>query len=305
MNTAHITALADTFLETLKKQKNYSDHTVSNYRRDLRYFIEFAGSDNDILYNLTLKSCKNYIYTLKEKNYNAKTIARMIAALRSFWHFLETENHTEFNPWQSVALPKTDKTLPTILSKTMMLTFLDQIPMTTPLEFRNKTICECLYSAGLRVSELCQLNTHHIRLSEQEIRVLGKGKKERIAIFGKPTQSLLNDYLTHIRPKLALPEEPAVFVNHKGTRLTPRSIQRMIQDEAKRQNLSTPITPHTFRHSFATDLFNGGADLRTIQELLGHASLGTTQIYTHLSIEKLSEVYYQAHPRAGKIIDRC
>lgn len=288
--------LVDQFLKSLKNNRNYSEHTISNYARDLRYFLEFAGEE-DILNSFTLKSCKNYIHLLSEKKYNPKTIARMIAALRSFWNYLETENKTTFNPWLSLALPKTDKLLPHILTKTAMQTFLDNMPITTPLEFRNKTICECLYSSGIRVSEICNLNISDIHFEEQEMRVTGKGKKERIAIFGKPAKDLLQDYIQFIRPKLTNPQEKAVFVNHKGTRLTTRSIQRFIESEGARQNLSSPLTPHTFRHSFATDLFNGGADLRTIQELLGHTSLGTTQIYTHLSIEKLTEVYFKAHPR--------
>jgi len=288
------------FLFILKNQRNYSDHTVSNYERDLRFFLEFVGNETDPLSELTLRTCKQYLYTLEQKQYNPKSMARMIAALRSFWNFLEESDYTAFNPWASLALPKTDKTLPHILSRDAMTQFLENLPITTPLEFRNRTICECLYGAGLRVSELVQLDIADISITDCEFRVLGKGKKERIAIFGKPAQECLSSYINHIRPKLAKPSESAVFVNHLGTRITPRSIQRMLKDAAIKQNLKMPLTPHILRHSFATDLFNGGADLRTIQELLGHSSLATTQIYTHLSIEKLSEVYHKAHPRAQK-----
>ena len=300
MNSPHpLHPLVKEFLFHLKTQRGYSPHTLSNYERDLRYFLDFVGTETDPLSDLTLRTCKQYLYRLEQKNYNTKSIARMIAALRSFWNFLEETEHAAFNPWSSLALPKIDKTLPTILSKEEMLSFLDNLPTETPLDFRNKTICECLYGAGLRVTELVQLNITDIDLSECEMRIMGKGQKERIALFGKPAQNHLTHYLSLIRPKLVSPNETAIFVNHLGTRITTRSIQRMLKENVLKQNLSHEITPHTLRHSFATDLFNGGADLRAIQELLGHASLGTTQIYTHLSIEKLSETYHRAHPRAG------
>ena len=290
------------FLFYLKNQRNVSEHTLSNYARDLRYFLEFVGPETDPLANLTLKSCKHYLYNLEQKKYNPKSIARMIAALRSFWNYLEEENLTEFNPWTTLSLPKTDKNLPFILPKERMASFLDNMPLNTPLEFRNRTLCECLYGSGIRVSELVQLDIDHVNLLDCEFRVMGKGKKERIALFGKPAQNCLTDYIKAIRPDLAKPQEKALFVNHLGSRITTRSIQRILKENALKQNISTPLTPHILRHSFATDLFNGGADLRTIQELLGHSSLATTQIYTHLSIDKLTAIYLNSHPRAKKMV---
>jgi site-specific recombinase XerD len=184
-----------------------------------------------------------------------------------------------------------------------MAQFLDSLPTEKPADYRDKTICELLYSAGIRVSELIALDLHDISVPNQEMKVTGKGKKERIAIFGSTAATFLNTYLHSIRPLWDKGESSALFLNQKGQRLTQRSIQRMIQTQCKKTGFTKRLTPHTFRHSFATDLFNGGADLRTIQELLGHASLSTTQVYTHLSTKQLQKTYLSAHPRARQATD--
>ena len=286
------------YIKHLELHKRYSTHTLSNYSRDLKKFLSFCENSDNILSELTHRSCRQFLYTLENQKLSHRSIARTIACLRSFWNFLILHNQASLNPWELLSLPKIEKKLPDILNKTEMSTFLDNMPVITPANFRDKTICECLYSAGLRVTELIQLDLSDIALNEYEIKVKGKGNKERIAIFGSSARELLNTYIQTIRPIWIKENNEAVFLNQKGHRLTQRSIQRLIKDHCQKQGFTKHLTPHTFRHSFATDLFNGGADLRTIQELLGHASLSTTQVYTHLSTERLQETYLQAHPRA-------
>ena len=221
----------------------------------------------------------------------------MIASLRSFWRYLVEEGHTSTNPWEILPLPKMNIALPKIINASQMTQFLDSIGTHTPVTTRDQCICELLYSTGIRISELVSLNIEDINLSDNEIRVFGKGKKERIVLFGPYSNAVITYYLSSSRPTFPNKDPFSLFVNKYGTRLTARSIQRMIKKYAKIIGLDDSITPHTFRHSFATDLLNGGADLRSIQELLGHSSLATTQIYTHVSTKRLSNTFKQAHPR--------
>ena len=220
----------------------------------------------------------------------------MIASLRSFWKYLNIRSITDKNPWEFLNLPKQPRVLPDVLLSDEMEKFLGQINTATTSGFRNRTICELIYSAGIRVHELTKLNITDLRLDEQEILIKGKGDKERIVLFGKTSKEYLEMYLSSIRPKWIYTDTEAVFLNTKGQRINPRSIQRFIKSEAERQGFSRKITPHTMRHSYATTLYNSGADLRTIQELLGHSSLSTTQIYTHINNEKLKKTYKRAHP---------
>ena len=298
-----INAYIDQFLHHLQRHKRYSEHTLSNYKRDLEKFFTFCNNEANSLHDLTQRSCRQFLYHREHEGLSNRSIARVIACLRSFWSYLIQENIVSLNPWELTVLPKVEKKLPHILSADEMAQFLDSLPHEKPSEYRDKTICECLYSAGIRVSELIQLDISDISVSDQEMKVTGKGKKERIAIFGSTAANFLNTYLFSIRPIWDKGESNALFLNQKGHRLTQRSIQRMIQEQCKKIGFTKRLTPHTFRHSFATDLFNGGADLRTIQELLGHASLSTTQVYTHLSTKQIQKTYLSAHPRAKHLSD--
>lgn len=293
-----INEYAHCFFHHLQHHKRYSNHTLSNYKRDLEKFLIFCNDEKNSLHDLTQRSCRQFLYHLEHEGLSNRSIARVIACLRSFWAFLIQENIASINPWELTVLPKVEKKLPHILSTEEMCQFLDALPSDTPANYRDKTICECLYSAGVRVSELIQLDLPDISIPDQEMKVTGKGNKERIAIFGSTAATYLNTYLHSIRPIWDKGDCNALFLNQKGQRLTQRSIQRMIQEKCKKIGFTKRLTPHTFRHSFATDLFNGGADLRTIQELLGHASLSTTQVYTHLSTKQLQKTYLSAHPRA-------
>ncbi len=218
----------------------------------------------------------------------------MIASLRSLWEFLVATHDQTQNMWALLSTPKIEKTLPSFLFKEETSSLLSRLPNKTLLHLRNKAIMELLYGTGLRVSELVGLNIADIDFDSSEIRVTGKGQKTRIVIFGSFVNKTLSRYLASQKQK----PSHAVFINQRGERLTSRTIQRLVAQ--LRPLLTSPkvITPHTFRHSYATDLLNGGADLRSVQELLGHASLSTTQIYTHLSKERLQTTYQKSHPRA-------
>ncbi len=291
------TSLTD-FLHVLALDKHYSTHTITNYHRDILRFENFCKDSNSPIDDLNIRSCRHYLYNLEQDSLSPKTIARHIASLRSFWSYLIFIKKTNLNPWTLISLPKIHHTLPEILTENDMHAFLDKIPINTASNYRDRTICECLYGSGLRVSELVSLNISELDLENEDMRIMGKGNKERIAIFGPTTKGFLHTYIHTIRPIWTKTDTEPLFINQRGTRLSVRSVQRIIKEQARTQNLSTPITPHTFRHSFATALFNGGADLRAIQELLGHSSLSSTQIYTHLSTKKLQDIYLSTHPRA-------
>jgi tyrosine recombinase XerC len=285
------------FLDVLTSEKHYSPHTISGYKHDIALFVEFTGSNATPADTITPKNCKQFIYFLHEKKLQNRSIARVIAALRSFWNYLIEEDLAIGNPWEGLPLPKVKVALPKVINQDQMAQFLESIGTDTAETSRDRCICELLYATGLRISELVSLNINSINLSENEIRVLGKGKKERVVLFGPLTNTIVSHYLSHFRSSFPPVETNALYVNKFGGRLTARSIQRMIKKYAKAIGMEDTITPHTFRHSFATDLLNGGADLRSIQELLGHSSLATTQVYTHVSTERLIGTFKQAHPR--------
>lgn len=302
MNDWHI--LSHKFLQYLETNKQYSNHTITNYRRDLRRFYEFCDHHKAPFPEISLGKCRKFLYSFKETQLNPKTIARIISSLRSFWNYLIHTNIAQANPWNDIETPKISRTLPKIISQEKMSLFLDALPSSTPVEIRNKALCECLYGSGIRVSELVQLDLSHVSLTRDELMVHGKGNKERIAIFGGPTRMIFKKYLTIARPLWAMPDSNAFFLNQKGHRLTQRSVQRIISKACTVFGIHPPLTPHSFRHSFATDLLNGGANLRTIQQLLGHESLSTTQIYTHVSMKSLQKTYLSTHPRAQTSIKK-
>ncbi len=203
------------------------------------------------------------------------------------------------NPWQWIRIPKLGRPLPAVHDKETVLRLLDHISKTTPTDMRTYAILELLFASGLRVSELVGLKISDVDMATRELRVRGKGQKERIALFGGRAYQALSEYLTRVRPLWNTGQTDSVFLNQQGGQLTVRSIQRWLLQISAQFGLTPPLTPHTLRHSFATALLNGGADLRSIQELLGHTSLSTTQIYTHVSTERLAQTYERAHPRAS------
>ena len=276
------------FLVFLNEERRYSSHTIEAYERDLNHFANFIPEHStDSLDSMTHLTCRQYLVTLDHDGLSPKSIARKLATFRSFWRFLVQRQFVTKSPWALIVTPKIPQHLPTVLTGNAMAEMIESIPTSTPAGIRDRTIAELLYGAGLRVSELVAINCDDIDFEKREIRIFGKGQKERMAIFGEVASDWLSIYMSDARPLLNPTSFEPLFLNQKGGRLTQRSVQRLISTHARPFGLG--VTPHTLRHSFATDLYSGGADLRVIQELLGHESIGTTQIYTHLSVERLRD----------------
>ena len=300
------------FLEHLRYERNVSQHTLRNYSSDLEQFHEHIappkpdGSREQIpvkdIDHLTIREWMAHLHGLNKKK---TSIARKIASLRTFFQFLVREGVQENNPAKLVATPKIERTLPTHLSMEDAVRFIETPDLETDLGRRDRAILEFLYATGMRVGELTNLNLKDIDFREKLVRVTGKRKKQRILPFGEPSLQALMYYLNEARADFlnncppAERDEQAVFLNYQGTRITTRSVGRMVDKYIKIcVEINRDISPHSLRHSFATHLLDSGADLRDIQELLGHVRLSTTQIYTHVSMEKLIEVYDRAHPKA-------
>ena len=283
----------DEFIEYLIIDKKYSENTVKSYKNDLKkfsnHFKKVDIKDSDI---------KEYLKYLKENNNDTKTISHNISTLRSFYKFLLIEKKITKNPMEYIELPKIKKSLPKTLSIEEIDKLLD-IKLNNPFSYRNKAMLELMYSSGLRVSELINVSIHDIDTSNCIIRVMGKGSKERIIPLGDYAINYINIYLKEYREKLVKNElNDYLFLNNHGGKMTRQGFFKIIKNIAKIQNIKTDFSPHTLRHSFATHLLNGGADLRSIQEMLGHSDISTTQIYTHVSKEQLKENYNNYHPHA-------
>lgn len=296
------------FLDYLAVEKNASRHTLSNYHRDLEQFAswwaEAGGKICDPDWSqVTVRLIRCYLGFVSGRGYSKRSVARKLAVLRSFFRYLIREKVVEDNPVCRVATPKLDKMLPEFLNEDEITTLFNCPDTRLPLGVRDRAILECLYSSGLRVSELCSLDIRDIDYSDGDVRVLGKRARERQIPVGSFALAALGEYLRRGRPELlkngcSAESEKALFLNRQGTRLTPRSVARLVRRYVQMASLIRRCTPHTLRHSFATHLLEHGADLRSVQELLGHQSISTTQIYTHVTRERLKKVYLDAHPRA-------
>jgi len=285
------------FLNFLKTEKGASEHTTKNYGIDLREFMKFLGERD--LTALTYLDIRSFLAFLKTREYSKSTISRKLACLRSFFKYLVRENILSQNPASGIATPKKEKRLPSFMNPDEITRILEAPAKNCWEEKRDKAILEMLYSSGLRVSELAGLNHDDLDFFGGLVRVRGKGKKERIVPVGQMAMNGLRAYLDMKPPKeVSNSIKKPLFISRIASRLTDRSVRRMILKYVKRTGLSKEISPHTFRHSFATHMLDRGADLRSVQELLGHANLSTTQIYTHVTTQRLKDAYATAHPRA-------
>ena len=291
------------FLIYLEVEKNFSKHTIRAYNSDILSFLLWLDSVQIEETNHT--KLKEYLIFIQRFNYTKTTLARKIAAIRTFYRFLYREKIIDVNPANSVHAPKKNKSLPKFLSNTEIEQILNNIKIETPAGYRNRVILELLYATGMRISELSNLNFSNLNLEENEITVMGKGAKERIVLVSTRAKEFLQKYINNVRFMIVedgqqpeQTENSPVFINKTGYRLQPQSVRAAINDIVKKIELPKKVTPHVFRHSFATKLLENGADLRVVQELLGHASISNTQIYTHISTERLKEVYNKSHPRA-------
>ena len=296
-------AQLENYLDFLQGAKNVSPHTVHNYRRDIEQFLEFLRrlTTGDFTFGaVDAYMARRYLASLVGREYSRKTMARQIAALRSFFRYLCREQIIESNPFVGIRTPKLERRLPQFLD-VPEIDDLMKLPRRTMLGRRDSAILELLYGAGIRVSELTGLSLSNIDLAEQYILVFGKGSKERIVPIGRMAVGALSSYLQESRPLLeqkSAGTTDSLFLNHSGTPLRDRSVRRILDKYVALLAIHKRVTPHTLRHSFATHLLDNGADLRSVQELLGHVSLKTTQVYTHVSSERLLSVYRNAHPRA-------
>ena len=299
------------FLEHLRYERNLSEHTLRNYQSDLEQFLDYlAPADRrtgkrkqpDIT-DIDHITIREWLANLHSAHKQKSSVARKLAALRTFFQFLVREGMLDINPAKLVSTPRLEKKLPKHLSIEEAIKFIEAPNIETDLGKRDRAMLELMYATGVRVAELTKLNLGHIDFKNRLIRVTGKRRKERIIPFGEPAGEALKKYLD-VRDGFldAAPvssrEPEALFLNYQGTRITTRSVGRMVDKYIRECAGRYDISPHALRHSFATHLLDSGADLRDIQELLGHARLSSTQIYTHVSMEKLIQVYDKAHPKA-------
>lgn len=283
-------------------EKNFSKHTAKAYYSDILDFLLWLGDTP--LENVNFSKVREYLHFIQKFNYKKNTVARKIASLRTFYKYLYREKKVDANPAMNLNPPKRPKQLPKFLTPYEVEQILNNIKIDTPAGYRNKAILELLWATGMRVSELSGLNFEDLNLDNNEIRVFGKGSKERIILVTDRAKTYLQRYIDTARPLVAkgyrvdTDEDSPVFINNTGFRLQTRTISNVINDVVEKIQLPKHVTPHVFRHSFATHLIENGADLRVVQELLGHASISNTQIYTHVSGKHLKEVYNETHPRA-------
>jgi len=301
--------LIETFIDYLRHQKGYSKHTVRNYHIDLRQFLDFLATREGIppgerinlnpgtVNSQVIREYLGHLYG----NLSRTSIARKLSAVRTFFLFLEKRGLCKKNPAADIATPRLEKRLPTYMTVDDVFRLLEHRGRKNPLDLRDLAILEVLYSCGIRASELESMNLASIDFEDRLIKVVGKGKKERIVPIGRKALQVVRSYLQvtkNMRKKAGGDSSDSpLFLNFRGGRLSTRSIGRIIKKYAIASGLSSEISPHAMRHSFATHLLDGGADLRTVQELLGHENLSATQRYTHVSLDRLMEVYDKAHPR--------
>jgi len=291
------------FLDFLTVEQGYSENTIAAYRNDLSQFVSFlTRADPPAMSWAEVKKDRivNYILDLKEREYTSSTVARKVAAIKSFFHFLLAEGIIKDDPTVTLDSPKVKKRLPKALSHDLVSRLLAEAGKhSTSKGQRDRALLELLYATGMRVSELVLLNIDDVNLASATVRCFGKGAKERIIPIYDQAVYALEEYLQKGRPRLMKDSnEKALFLNHRGKRLTRQGLWLIIKHYADEIDLSSEVTPHTLRHSFATHMLSGGAGLREVQKLLGHANISTTQVYTHVDSERLREVYDESHPRA-------
>jgi len=290
------------YINYLEAERNVSPYTVRNYTTDLLDFFNFLRTKGvSSLKEVDKHTLRDYLSQLMEQGLVRASIARKLSAIRSFYRYLLREEIISTSPVATTSSPKLDKRLPSFLTIEEVERLLEVPDLSTPQGQRDRALLELLYASGLRVSELVNLNLEQVNLDSREIRVRGKGSKERVVLMGEPAAEALRAYLKQGRPKLFASKirmTNALFINRYGERLPERRVQRILEKYANIAGIDKGVHPHMLRHTFATHLLDGGADLRVVQELLGHANLSSTQIYTHVTKSQARKVYLSAHPMA-------
>lgn len=292
------------YLDYLQIEKNASSRTIAAYKEDIYHFFAFLTRESitdlkDVNYSII----RNYLSSLYRQGLSKSSVSRHISSLRNFYKFQVREEKVLENPFQQLHLPKTSSYIPEFVYEEEFEYLLQSIDISTPLGKRNRALLELLYATGIRVSECTRLQLHHIDFNTDTVLVLGKGNKERYIPFGSYAKHSLQNYLAEGRSALLKENsqpESFVFLNAKGDPLTPRGVRMILNKLVEDTSLTFHLHPHKIRHSFATHLLNNGADLRSVQELLGHSHLSSTQIYTHVTTDRLSQIYKSAHPRANR-----
>jgi len=296
----------NSFLNYLAVEKGFSENTTAAYQNDLYQLADFAEEEaakHGLMpswNNFSRQDMLSYLLNLKERGYAATTQARKVAATKSFFSFMLAEGRIKNNPTENISSPRIGKSLPDAISISQVRQLIDQpAKLSTPEAKRDRAMLELLYASGMRVSELVSLNLGDVDTKGGCVRCFGKGNKERLIPIYPQAAKAVEEYVTAVRPHLAYSDtEPALFLNQRGDRLTRQGLWQILKAYAKSAGLGKQVTPHTLRHSFATHMLSGGADLRYVQEMLGHANISTTQIYTHLTSEHIRRTYDRAHPRA-------
>ena len=291
--------LVDRFLEHLRLERNLSAHTIKSYRRDLQCLADFCEAQNVVAWvDLAPHDVRAYAARSHAQGLNPRSIQRRLSGLRSFMNYLVRENLLRQNPAVDISAPRVRRNLPNTLDIEQMGRLL-KMPGDDPVGTRDRAMLELLYSSGLRLAELVDLDPADVDLDDGVVRVTGKGRKDRLVPVGRHANRAVRDWI-RVRGELANVEERALFVGVRGRRISPRSVQQRVRYWAQRAGIPQRVYPHLFRHSFATHLLESSGDLRGVQELLGHADISTTQVYTHLDFQHLAQIYDKAHPRARR-----
>ena len=287
------------FLNYLNYELNYSPKTIISYEENINYFLSYLTTQKINYLSLNKEDIRGFLKHLDQENYSNASISQMLSSLRTYYKYLIKENIINNNPFKMIRNPKLAKRLPNFLNNLQIEDLINIYDYSNPTNIRNHLIIELLYSTGIRVSELVNIKIKDINFFDNSIKILGKGNKERIVLFGDYAKDVLKIYLNEARPTFVKKTATDFLIlNCFGTQITTRAIENIIKDCNEKLALKNKVTPHTIRHTFATDLLNNGADIKTVQELLGHSSLSTTQVYTHITNERLKSVYLKAHPRS-------
>jgi len=295
--------LLERYTRYLTAEKNLSPYTLRNYRSDILDFARYMAASEDVEpVAVDRQSFRRYLASLRDRGIASASVTRRVSTVRNFFRFLAMEDVLEANPLAAVRAPKRERRLPAILTKEHLTALIEAADETTPHGLRNRALLELMYAAGVRLSEVVGLDLSRVDLDERVLLVRGKGNKERMVLIGEAAESALRRYLRQGRPQLAGPPDEALFLNRDGKRLSGRSVQQIVRRYAMRAGLAQRVFPHLLRHSYATHLLDGGAELRVVQELLGHASASTTQIYTHVTEERQREVMLEAQRKLTEVI---
>ena len=280
----------------LKNERRYSNNTVENYSKNLKIYFDYLKTKKINYLKINVQEIREYLKQLDDKKYSINSISQNLSSIRQFYNYLIINNSIMDNPFKKIRNPKKEKRLPNFLQGDEYDEIIKSINLETDLDYRNRLIIELIYATGVRVTELVNIKINDINIKEQEIKIHGKGNKERIVLFGEYAKEYIIDYLDNHRPF----NNEYLLLNNKGQKLSRRGIELIIDKVVGKTNLKHKISPHVLRHTFATDMLNNGADLKSVQELLGHESLSTTQIYTHITNERLRSVYLSSFPRNNK-----